>query len=466
VTLPLASMRYRDAMHRPLGLACALLSACGPSPGEESTTDAPASTTGAAASTGEPTTTTTIDTPTTTGDSTPTSTTSAGPTPTTSPDDDTSTGGTTGAPGQCGPPCDAPWIHEGDLEINAKTDPESLRCLVEVTKSLQISGLPGQLPPQLGNLRRVGRNVEVNYSDALTSLAGLDCLEAVGELQLVGDPLLADLSATANITAMGGLWIRDCPQISDLSLFDGVSGLLELFLAENPALTRLPVPGPDSELARLMIRDCDALTDLDALAGVPGTDEFLEVELKDNAALASVAGVADLWPPTVGFAAVHLISLPALTSLEGLVGIEGADFRLRDLPLVSDLEPLAGPEWFDRLDLDGMPKLVSLAPLAGLRQVGRLLLGSCSEPGGQGLDGLKDPSGLEGVEFLDSLTIARNDALTELPVFSPNLGPLSEVALIGNAALTEAATLAFVATHGGCAEPPDKCQCPEDKPMP
>ena len=171
--LPLASMRYRDAMHRPLGLACALLSACGPSPGEESTTEAPARTTGAAASTGEPTTTTTIDTPTTTGDSTPTSTTSTGPTPTTSPDDDTSTGGTTGAPGQCGPPCDAPWIHEGDLEINAKTDPESLRCLVEVTKSLQISGLPGQLPPQLGNLRRVGRNVEVNYSDALTSLAGM-----------------------------------------------------------------------------------------------------------------------------------------------------------------------------------------------------------------------------------------------------------------------------------------------------
>ena len=125
-------MRYRDAMHRPLGLACALLSACGPSPGEESTTEAPARTTGAAASTGEPTTTTTIDTPTTTGDSTPTSTTSTGPTPTTSPDDDTSTGGTTGAPGQCGPPCDAPWIHEGDLEINAKTDPESLRCLVEV----------------------------------------------------------------------------------------------------------------------------------------------------------------------------------------------------------------------------------------------------------------------------------------------------------------------------------------------
>ena len=34
------------------------------------------------------------------------------------------------------------------------------------------------------------------------------------------------------------------------------------------------------------------------------------------------------------------------------------------------------------------------------------------------------------------------------------------------ASLPEAAALAFVAEHGGCAEPPDTCECPEDIPNP
>ena len=59
-----------------------------------------------------------------------------------------------------------------------------------------------------------------------------------------------------------------------------------------------------------------------------------------------------------------------------------------------------------------------------------------------------------------------SDALTELPVFAPNLAPPTLSAVIGNPALPEAAALAFVAEHGGCAEPPDKCQCPEDIPNP
>ena len=446
-------------VYRPLGLVCVLLSACGPSTGDESTTDTAASTTGGTASTGEPPTT--GNTP-TTGEPTASTT---GPAPTTGAESDTSTGGTTGAPGLCGPPCDAPWIHEGDLQIHEGTDLESLRCLVEVTDDLTISHLPKQLPPQLGNLRRVGRTVSVRSSDELTSLAGLECLEAVGGVDLLQLPLLADISAIANITAMGSLSVRKCPKVADLSQFDGVTGLWRLGLVADPALTTLPVPGPDSVLTRLTIEDCDALADLDALAGVPGSYEFLEVELKDNAALASVAGLADLWPVSAQNAIVRLRGLPALTSLEGLASTEGASFSLRDLPLVSDLEPLAGAERLSRLDLDGMPKLVSLAPLAGLREISELTIGSCNELGGQGLDGLTDPTGLENLEYVQILTIARNDALTELPVFAPNVAP-SLSAVIGNPSLSEAAALAFVAKHGGCAEPPDTCVCPEDILMP
>lgn len=459
---------------------CIVLAACGSLPsatGGDPSSDTTSSqsmtgdgTDGATPTTSTATTVTTGDGPDatgTTGPVDPGDTTAVSSTGSTS-----SSTGTSGAAEPCGPPCDAPWVYEGMLQINADTDLASLRCLVEITKGLYTTSPGPSLPPELGNLRRVGGSIELG-SSSVTSLAGLECLEEVGgTLYLTKMTKLADISALAGLRRLGGLWITQNDLISDLSLFDGVAGVREIFLSHMPGVLRLPVLGPDSELERLWIECCDAITDLDALSGVPGSSGTFRVDLVDNAALTSITGLADLWPATTINTIISLRSLPALTSLAGIDGVTGIDsvtgayLTLRDLPLIDELEPLAGLEDFGTLDLDGMPKLTTLAPLAGLRSLQTLQLGACTENGGQGLDGLTDITAIEGIEALGSFHAARNAVLTSLPSFPALQSPLGFNRLIDNPSLPVADAVAFIDKHGGCAQPPGACNCLEDLPNP
>lgn len=457
-----------------------MLAACSPLP--NATSGDPSSDTTSSQSTGDgpddatqpPTTSTTVTV--TTGDGTDTTVTTGpadpGDTTAVSSTDSTGSTGSTGAVEPCGPPCDAPWVHDGMLQIDADTDLAGLHCLVEITEGLYTSTPGPSLPPELGNLRRVGGSIELN-SNSVTSLAGLECLEEVGgTVYLTQKAKLADISALAGLRRLGGLWITDNDLISDLSLFDGVAGVRKIFLRNMPALVRLPVLGPDSVLEKLEIERCDAITDLDALSGVPGTSDLFEVDLIDNAGLTSITGLADLWPATTVNTIISLRSLPALTSLAGIDGVADIDsvtgviLSLRDLPLIDDLGPLAGLEELADLDLDGMPKLKTLAPLAGLRGVQILQIGACTTDGGQGLDGLTDITALEGIESLGSFNVARNAALTSLPSFPALKFPISDSRLIDNPALPVADVMAFVDMHGGCAQPPGPCKCLEDLPNP
>jgi hypothetical protein len=379
-----------------------------------------------------------------------------------------STGGSTGPVALCGPPCDAPWVHEGSLTIDNKTDLASLRCLVEVTGTLQLSQV-GQSPPaELGNLRKIGFQLSAGWEDTMTSLAGLECLEFIGDaLSLQQNAVLADISALAGVKHIGGLTLWGSPLVTDLSLFDGVTGLRRIDLWDMSAVPRLPVPGPDTSLSELKIKGCDAMTDLDALAGVPGDPMGIQVMLVDDPKLTSIAGLGGLWS---GEDWLYLDSLPALKSLAGIEGIEGSDngqVFLRHLPLVPDLEALAGIDVLGTLYLDGMPKLTTLAPLAGLREVQDLTLGSCSELyGGLGLDGLTTLAPLEGLEIVGKLGIARNGALTKLPQFTALKFDIGQAILIDNPKLSAMQVDAFLTEHGGCAQPPMECVCNEDFDMP
>ncbi len=376
-----------------------------------------------------------------------------------------STGGsTTGTGAFCGPPCDAPWVHEGDLTIDSETDLASLRCLVEVTGTLELSQVNSSPPTELGNLRKVGLQLSIGWAHTMTSMAGLECLEFIGDtLSLPQNTMLADISALAGVKHMGSLSMWGSPLVTDLSLFDGVTGLRWIHLKGMSGVPRLPVPGPDTSLYELKLEGCDALTDLDALAGVPGDPMGIQVVLVDNPKLTSIAGLGDLW--NGGAAWLFLDSLPALKSLAGLEGFEGSDNGLailRHLPLVPDVEALAGIDVLGTLYLDDMPKLTTLAPLAGLRQVQDLTLGSCSKNNGAGLDGLTTLAPLEGLEVVGSVNIARNGSLTTLPQFTGLKFDISQVMLIDNPKLSAMQVDAFVTEHGGCAQPPMECPCFED----
>lgn len=371
-----------------------------------------------------------------------------------------------GADGLCGPPCDAPWVHEGDLTIDAETDLASLRCLVEVTGQLEIGAGIDAPPAELANLRRVGWDLQIGWQHEMTSLAGLECVEFVGgTLQLLVNKELADISALAGVKHMGGLAIWG-GLVTDLSLWDGVTGLTVIEL-KDVDVTRLPTPGPDTVLTELEIERCDALTDLDALAGVTGPAEGFSMTLRDLPKLTSVAGGAGLWQDG---GLLWLEDLPLLESLAGTEGFAGDEFSsaiLKQLPRVPDVEALAGIEAVDRLYLDGMPKVTTLAPLAGLRQVGTLTIGSCKGELGEGLDGLTSLAPLDGLEGVGILSIARNDALTTLPKLGALKFDISVIRLIDNAKLPAMQVEAFMAEHPeGCAAPPMACQCFEDVEMP
>lgn len=376
-----------------------------------------------------------------------------------------SSGSSTGAEAFCGPPCDAPWVHEGSLKINEDTDLASLRCLVEVTGTLELGDVVGSPPAELANLRKIGWDLQISFEHEMTSMAGLECVEFVGgKLSLRANKKLADISALARLKHIGSLRFRDSPLVTDLSPWDGVTGLKTIDMADMSGVPRLPVLGPGTVLQELIIEHCVALTDLDALAGVSGDPLGFTVGLTDLPSLTSIAGLGDLWQGSGS--ALWLVSLPALESLAGVEGITGDPqgiVLLRHLPLVSDVEALAGIEELSTLYLDGLPKVSTLAPLAGLRGVERLTLGSCSENNkGVGLDGVTTFAPLEGLEGLWQVSIARNDALTQLPQFKALESDISMVSVIDNPKLTAMQVDAFVGEHGGCAAPPMQCPCFED----
>lgn len=424
-----------------------------------SDTGAPPTSSPTTSETGDPVdeTTVALSTTTTTTDSTTTGLTTS------------STGSTTAPEALCGPPCDAPWVHDGDLKIDADTDLASLHCLVEVTGTLELSQVVGSPPAELANLRRIGSSLEIGWELEMTSLAGLECLEHIGfKLSLPVNPKLADISALANLEHVVDLRMWGSPLVTDLSVLDGVAGLRSIELLDMTGFPRLPIPGPDATVSELRLEHCHALTDLDALAGVPPAPMGgLNVQIVDAPKLTSVAGLADLWHGPVG---VLFTDLPALQSLAGLEGLntgEVGGVYLRNLPLVPDLELLAGIEEIDYVYFDGMPKVKSVAPLAGLRRVNALHVGSCSDMNkGTGMDGITTLSAFDKLESLTWLYISRNDALTQLPQFTELDFDIAGVELIGNPKLAAPQVEAFIAKHEGCASPPMQCSCDEDAPNP
>lgn len=384
------------------------------------------------------------------------------------PGSDSTGSSSTGPEALCGPPCDAPWVHRGDLKIDDRTDLASLRCLVEVTGQLELSQVIGSPPAELANLRRIGGGLEIGWEHEMTSLAGLECLEFIGgTLSLPKNTKLADISALAGVEHMFALRMWGSPLVTDLSLFDGVTGLHWIELLGMSGFPRLPIPGPGTWLWELRLEGCHALTDLDALAGVTADPMGFGATVIDAPKLESIAGLAGVWGQTFG---LQLVSLPALTSLAGLEALGASEdgyLYLRDLPQVPDLEPLAGIEHLSGLYLDGMPMVKSLAPLAGLRTVGDLTLGSCSDANkGTGLDGLTTLAPLEQLEALAWLHISRNDALTKLPNFTALKFDIGGAHVIDNPELPAPNVAAFMSEHAGCAQPPMECSCPEDLPNP
>ena len=408
--------------------------------------------TGSATSTGEPTTGTGEPTPTST-DTSATSgttdvTTSEPATTTGSPvvttdEPGTTTGGpiettgtSTGDTGSdfpapaCPSLCERTTVHEGDLSIKPGDSTVDLVCVTRVVGTLRVSGaLDEAALAGLSGLEQVDGLLRIEGSELLTGLAPFACLREADELQLIDLPNLVDVSALSGLTSVGKF------------------GMYRTGASTVPALS-----GEQLGLHTLELIGDPALEDLAALATWTASEDGLTVTLDDLPALTSIAGLADLLADSAGTTqSVAIAGTPKLASLTGLEPLVTPQWIfLDDLPLISDLGPLAQLELIGTLSLNGMPLVKSFEGLGKLKQTGWLILGGCINggPDAGGMAGLTSLAGLDSLAQLGTLGVANSSKLSSLTGAPALAGKLEELHLVNNPQLDQADVDAFITQLG------------------
>jgi len=362
----------------------------------------------------------------------------------------------TGAPLEPPPGCDMAVIHEGELIITDDTVMDSLKCIVEVTGRLKISDTKALVSfPALGNLKRVGDDVEIFDNAALADIDGLAGLEHVdggmsyGEVTLYRNPALTDLKGLKSLQRVDSVQINDNDALVNLA---GITGDLD------------GVFQPGWSLALI---GNDGLTTLAGIEGIVDLDQGIYIA--DNANLADISALATVLSPTI--TSITIAGNPALQDLQGLefvvapqiiyverndalVDLTGLDSLATVVPhgiLIegnAKLATLAGLESLavvTEMIIEDNPALVSLGALAGLSEVPKTLwIGRC---GGAGNDALIDLHGLEGLTALLAIRINENDALQSIAGLPAGIG-LKGIEAFNNP-LLPAAMLADYAAQAG-----------------
>lgn len=417
-----------------------------------------------------------------------TSTGGPGPDATESPSADTSSDGESGTQTEsttaAAAECDG-GVVEGNVVLATQADVEALAGCHAITGWLAIVDDVQSLVP-LAGLSEIGGDLLIgvrSVPDAdglhdpppLTSLAGLDALDAVGgSLELVGLGELPSLEGLQNIERIGGrLRIENCTALADLhglrnlavvgtdlwldglsmSSFGGLESLAEigedgspgyvqidanpalvdlagfehvvwhdqngLGLHDNDALIDLSALGTTTELGELLLSSNDALTDLDDLAALERLAG--DLNLHDNHALADIGGLGGLQSA----AGLNLLGTHAFDDLGGLDGLVELDnVTIADSNLV-DFGPLPALAQIGAVTLRGNPELTQLSALVGVTQLAALTI--------EDDDAFTDLGQLDALAIVDDgLRIVLDDALPQLDAESwaaaRQVGGLTKVA--------------------------------------
>lgn len=344
------------------------------------------------------------------------------------------TGATAGGPvSACVSLCGHDEVYQGDLVIGPGDSTEELVCVTRVAGGILIEGaIEESALAGLSSLQKVDGRLRIFDNPVLTGLAPFACLREVGAIDLSESPALADVSALSGLTALGEF------------------GAFGTAIASLPVLT-----ADDLGLHLLELANNSALVDLDALTSWT-TNGGVTVHISHEPTLASIAGLSGL--PTYS---VWIEGVPQLASLVGLETLVVAgDLVLLDLPLISDLGPLAQLEQvYYYLVLSGMPLVDSLQPLGNLTRTDVLALGGCINggPDAGGMDGLTSLAGLDALTQVGALGIANCANLSSL-AGAPALTRVDDLELVANPQLPDAAVTKFLAQI----HPPPEQQCVGD----
>lgn len=243
--------------------------------------------------------------------------------------------------GACSPPADSEGWDIGagsDGEHDREHvcgDPDEHRGYGE----LMIGATPGELPEDckvfrgeikfwfyegvdlsvLPELRVIEKSLEIQGSETIESLHGLEKLETVGgSCRIWGNPLLDDLSELSSLQTVGTLHLKRVRGLNDLGGLEGLESVSELYVQEIPKLTDLGgLEGLQAVGSRLIIENNDGLQSLEGIGGVTTVGEVLIIDGNDH--LESLQGLQGL---QVMGGSLRVSHNDSLQSLEGLVQLE------------------------------------------------------------------------------------------------------------------------------------------------
>ncbi|MCP4135871.1 MAG: hypothetical protein GY754_33190, partial [bacterium] len=184
----------------------------------------------------------------------------------------------------------------GPVEVNSRQDIEAL---------LGVTVIEGDL------------TIELNDSDPVTDLSGLQCLTTVtGNLYIQKNEALKNLEGLNNLISVGGtLNIEGNPALENLEALSNLISVDEsLYIHSNPALENLEGLSSLTVITSLLRISGNAiLSNLKGLRNLTSLNGTLWIN--NNAMLTSLEGLKNLTSVNGG---LYINSNPMLTSLEGL----------------------------------------------------------------------------------------------------------------------------------------------------
>ncbi|MCA9493930.1 MAG: hypothetical protein KC621_28565, partial [Myxococcales bacterium] len=317
------------------------------------------------------------------------------------------------------------------MSARSLTSLDGLEALVYVGRDLYLYGQVEDITA-LGSLQWIGRDLAIE-TDNLRDVRGLGGVPEVRDLYVERNRRLTSLAGLDGLTRIRGaayfLWNDRLPDFSGL---DALRSVERLYVGQNRRLTSFAGLQNLEHLPYLFVEESGALASIAQLGPVSPTYVRLdEVGLTDLRGLENVIRAQYIW--------VH--DAPALTSLDGLDGLEEVDgdislwhvdnmsdiSALRNLRLVTGTLDIAFAT--SLRSLDGLQSLVSagavdtsrtplvsLDGLSGLQEAGGIAIWDAliTDLGGLGqlrhleeLNLANDPSliSLEGLDALDASSV-------------------------------------------------------------
>lgn len=304
-------------------------------------------------------------------------------------------------------------VFDGNATLSTQQEVETFgsKHYTTINGSLTITGSVTDLSP-LKNLAIVNYAFNVQWTNQLTTLKGLDSLEAVNGLyffhgmRIENNSALKDLIGLDKLTGNNGyLYIRNNDQLTDLT------GLEKLYY---------------NHFGELRIEGCTNLRSLHGLENFSWLDG--DIMLKDNPKLTDITAFGNLSFLSGRISIINNASLPNLTGFSKLHKIEALEvydnlilpdlkgfsnldtiisgFSLRNNAALKNLNGLEKITTTAYVNIENSPSLTSLEGLQNLKTItGKLTIWT---------SGLSNMKGLDNLVSLPSIELVMNDQLQDL----------------------------------------------------